>query len=167
MTVKELFDYISANPQYLLFYFIALPVIAWIIGILGDDKCHKSPWREMYMVVIYAVMIPGIFAMFFNLYLFLFENNSIFNYNIFIQILPVISMIVTLFIIRRYVSFADIPGFDRIPGLIMVISSVIIILWIVDRFRIIAFTYLPFHYFILIFIALLIAFNWGLKKLTR
>ena len=167
MTVRELFDYLGSNPQYLLYYFIALPVIAWIIGIVADDKSGRSPWKEMYMLVLYGVMIPGVFALFFNLYLFLFENNTIYSFDIYIQILPIISMIVTLFIIKRFVSFNYIPGFDRLSGLIMVISSIIMLLWIADRFRIVAFTHLPFYYIILIFIGLLIAINWGIKKLTR
>jgi len=119
------------------------------------------------MIIIYAIMIPGLFAVFFNLYMFLFENNSILNFDIFIQILPVISMLVTLFIVKKYVNFVDIPGFSKISGLMMVISGLIIFLWIVDRFRIIAFTYMPFHYFIIIFVLLIIAINWGLKKLMK
>ena len=77
------------------------------------------------------------------------------------------SMIVTLLIIRRYVRFEDIPGFDKISGLVMVISAIIMILWIADKFRIVAFTYMPFHYFIIIFLVLLIAINLGMKKLLR
>jgi hypothetical protein len=137
------------------------------VGLLGDDKCDQSPWKEFFMVIIYAVMIPGLFALFFNLYLFLFENNSILNFDIFIQILPIVSMIITLFIINKYVKFAEIPGFDKISGLITVISGLIIFLWIIDRFRIIAFTYMPFHYFLIIFVLLIIAINWGVKKLTK
>lgn len=167
MTVQELFDFIGNNPHYVLMYFIGIPVIAGITGLLADDKCTQSPWKEIFMVIIYAVMIPGLFALFFNIYLFLFENNSILNFDIFIQILPILSMIVTLLVIRRYIEFKDIPGFDRISGLIAAISGLIIILWFVDRIRIVAFTYMPIHYFLIVFIGLLIAINWGIKKLTR
>ncbi len=167
MTVKELFDFIGNNPNYILIYFIGIPILAGITGMLGDDKCNRSPWKEFFMIIIFAVMIPGLFALFFNLYMFLFENNSILNYDIFIQILPVISMIATILIIRKYVSFNEIPGFDKISGLIIVISGLIFFLWVVDRFRIIAFTYMPIQYFLIIFILLIIAINWGLKKLLK
>jgi len=167
MTVRDLFEFVGNNPSYVLFYFIGLPILAGIIGLLGDEKCSYSPWKEVFMIIIYAVMIPGIFALFFNLYLFLFERGSILNFNIFTQILPIVSMVVTLFVIRRYVRFEQIPGFDKISGLIMIISSIIILLWFADRMRIITFTYMPFHYFILLFIGLLIAINWGAKKLLR
>ncbi len=119
------------------------------------------------MVIIYAVMIPGIFALFFNIYLFLFEKHSILNFDIFVQILPIVSMIITLLVIRRYVSFDKIPGFDKISGLIMVISSIIILLWFANKFRIVAFTYMPFYYLGIIFLVLLLAINLGLKKFIR
>ncbi len=167
MTVKELFDFVGQNPNYVLIYFVGLPILAGITGLLGDDKCDQSPWKEIYMIIIYGVMIPGIFALFFNLYLFLFERHSILNFDILIQILPIISMVTTLFVVRRYVSFDKIPGFDKISGLIMIISSIILLLWFADKFRIIAFTYMPFHYLIFIFIGLLTAINWGVKKLIR
>ena len=167
MTVQELFDFVGNNPYYALYYFIAIPILAVVVGLLGDDKCDISPWKEFYMVIIYAVMIPGIFALFFNIYLFLFEKHSILNFDIFVQILPIVSMIITLLVIRRYVSFDKIPGFDKISGLIMVISSIIILLWIANKFRIVAFTYMPFYYLGIIFIVLLLAINLGLKKFIR
>ncbi len=167
MTIRDLFDFVGQNPKYILIYFISIPILAGIVGLLGDDKCDHSPWKELFMLLIYGVMIPGIFALFFNLYLFLFERRSILNFDVLIQILPILSMIVTLFTIRRFVSFDRIPGFDKISGLIIIISAIIMLLWFADKFRIIAFTYMPFHYLIIIFIGLLIAINWGLKKLVR
>ncbi len=167
MTVQELFSFVGENPYYVLYYFIALPIIAGIIGMLGSDKCDQSPWKELFMIVIYAVMLPGVFALFFNLYVFLFDRTSIMNFDIFFQILPVISMVITLLVVRKYVEFDAIPGFGKISGLIMVISAMILILYFVDRFRIIAITYMPFQYLILIVIALLIAMNFGIKKLFR
>ncbi len=167
MTVQELFSFVGENPYYVLLYFISLPIIAGIIGLLGDDKCDRSPWKELYMSIIYAVMLPGIFALFFNLYVFLFDRTSIMNFDIFFQILPIISMIITLLVIRKYVEFDSIPGFGKISGLIMAISAMILILYFVDRFRIIAITYMPFQYLILIVVGLLIAMNFGIKKLFK
>ncbi len=167
MTVQELFSFVGENPYYVLLYFISLPIIAGIVGLLGDDKCYQSPWKELYMIIIYAVMLPGIFALFFNLYIFLFDRRSIMNFDIFSQILPIVSMIITLLVVRKYVEFDAIPGFGKMSGLIMVISAIILALYFLDRFRIIAITYMPFQYLILIIIGLLIAMNFGVKKLFR
>ena len=164
MTLRDFFDYISLNPDYILYYFLGLPVLAAIIGILSHKSGASSPYRELFMIVIYAVTIPGIFALFLNIYIFLFENRSIMDMNIYMQILPVVSMIATLLIIKHYVNFDAIPGFGKISGLMMMISAVIVLLWILDRFRVIAFVYMPFYYLIILVVLLLIAINYGIKK---
>ncbi len=167
MTLQELFSFVGENPIYVFYFFVALPVLAGIIGLLGDDKCHKSPWKEFFMIIIYAVMIPGIFALFLNIYMFLFDRRSVMSFDVFLQILPILSMVVTLFVIRKYIAFDYIPGFDKISGLVLVISALIMILYFADRFRIIAFTYMPFQYLVVIFIVLLLIINYGLRKLLK
>ncbi|MGE5356981.1 MAG: hypothetical protein ACM3PT_12150 [Deltaproteobacteria bacterium] len=167
MTLRDFFDYISQNPEFVLYYFLGLPVLAAIIGIISHKSGETSPYRELFMVIIYAVTIPGIFALFLNVYIFLFENRSIMDLNIHTQILPVFSMIATLLIIRRFARFDAIPGFGKISGLMMMIAAVIVLLWVLDRFRIIAFVYMPFYYLIIIVVVLLIAINYGLKKIIN
>lgn len=167
MTLKDFFDYISLNPEYILYYFLGLPVLAAIIGIISHKSGSSSPYRELFMIIIYAVTIPGIFALFLNVYVFLFENRSIMDLNIHTQILPVVSMIATLLIIRRYASFDSIPGFDKISGFMMTIAAVIFLLWVLDRFRVIAFVYMPFYYLIILVVVLLIVLNYGLKKIIN
>ena len=84
--------------------------------------------------------------------------------DVFAQVLPIISMVVTLLLIRRNVSLDYIPGFDKLSGLVTVISAALLIMWFVDRTRIIVFSYLPFQYVILIFIGLLVVIRYGWRK---
>lgn len=71
---------------------------------------------------------------------------------VYIQILPILTMILTLFIIRRYVSFEAIPGFDKLSGLIVIIASILCLMWILDRTQIYAFSYLPVYYVLIMLI---------------
>ena len=88
-----------------------------------------------------------------------------FDTNIFTQILPIVSMIITLWLVRKNVSFDDIPGFDKIGGLIMIISALIIFMWILEKTHILAITVVPFSYFIILFVALLVFSRFGWKKM--
>jgi hypothetical protein len=164
MTLRDFFDYISQYPQYVLYYFLGLPILAAIVGMISHKSGSSSPYREIFMLIVYGVTIPGIFALFLNFYIFLFENKSILNFNIYMQILPVISMIATLYLIRRFVSFDDIPGFGKISGLMTMTAAIIILLWLLDRFHIITFVYMPFYYLIILVVVLLLVINYGLKK---
>lgn len=167
MTLKDLFDYISLHPEYILIYLIGLPFIAVFIGLLSHKSADKSPYKELFMVVVYAVTIPGVFALLLNIYFFLFENKSIMDYNIYLQILPVISMIICLKIIRNYVSFDAIPGFDKLSGFMTIIAALMVFMWVLDRFRFLAIVRMPFYYLVILMIILLLAINYGIKKFKK
>jgi len=164
MTLKDFFDLMSDNPAILLFYFIALPLTAFLACVLGRNEGHLSPWKYLYSFLIYGACIPGIFAISLNIYLFLFERQSVMDANIYTQILPIIVMGFTLWFISKNVDLDQIPGFDKVGGLIMMIAAVLAVMWILDRTRIIAITFLPFWVVLVIVIVLLVLFRFGFKS---
>ncbi|MCO6476983.1 MAG: hypothetical protein J5I94_10210 [Phaeodactylibacter sp.] len=164
MTLRELFQLLAGHPEYIIFYFAIIPVMAFLAGILGKGEGHLSPWRYLYSTLIYFVCVPGIFSITVSIYNFLFNRGSIMDADVFAQVLPVLSMVITLLLIRRNVNLDHIPGFDKLSGLITVITAVFILMWVADRTRIIVFSYLPFQYVILIFIALLLAIRYGWRR---
>lgn len=165
MTLREWIALLGENGSYVVFYFLMIPVTALIAGFMGKGEGHISPWKYLYSLLIYAVCIPGIFAITLSVYLFLFERISIFDTNVYTQILPVFSMLTTLFIIRQNVSFDYIPGFGKISGLTMMIASTILIMWFVDKTHIIVFSYLPISTLLIIFLVLLFVIRFGWKTL--
>ncbi len=155
MTLKEFFDLLAANPEILIFFFIACPLTALLSSWLGRGDGHISPWKYLYSTLVYLICIPGIFAVTLNIYLFLFERQSIFDADIWTQVLPIISMIVTLLLIRKNVSFDQVPGFGKIHGLMLIIGAILMLMWLIDRTHIIAITFIPFQQVILAFLVLL------------
>lgn len=166
MTLEEFFQKIAENPAYIIFFFTLLPLTALIAGWLGKGEGHLTPWKYLYSTLIYLASVPGIFAITLSIYVLLFERGSILQTDVFVQILPIVSMIVTLLIISRNVRLEYIPGFDKLSGLIMVITATLAIMWFLYRTRIIVFTYIPFQYVILIFIVLLVVIRFGWKRLV-
>ncbi len=166
MTLQELFNVISENKAITLFYFIALILTAFLSGILSKDQGHQSPWKQVYCILLYMAAVPGIFAVFLNVYMFLFERQSIMQMNLVTQVLPIIGMFITFFIIRRNVDLALIPGFDRISGLVLMVGVLIGIMWVLDRMKIFAITFIPFQYVFLILIAALILLRFGWSKVS-
>jgi len=155
MTLQQLIDRLGHNPQLILIYFLALPLVAFLAGIMGRNEGHLTPWKYLYAILIYLACIPGIFAVALNVYLFLFERQSIFQFDVYTQILPFFVMILTLWLIRRNVSFDYVPGFDKISGLVLMIFATISVMWIVDRTRIMVFSYVRFEYVLVLFLGLL------------
>jgi len=164
MTLGDFFKALSDNPSIVCFLFVAIPLTALLASFFGKDEGAKSPWRELYTFLVYATSIPGIFAITLNIYLFLFERQSIMETNIFTQIFPIISMAITLWLVRRNVSFDEIPGFDKLGGLIIIITALIIFMWFIEKLEIYVITFVPFSYFIILFVILLIVIRFGWKK---
>jgi len=164
MTLKEFFDALTADPIYVIFYFSIIPIAAFLAGILGKGEGHLSPWKYLYSTLIYFICVPGIFAITVSIYQFLFGNRNIMQADVFTQVLPIISMVVTLLIIRRNVNLDDVPGFDKLGGLVTVITAALAIMWFIDRLRIIAFTYVRFELVILFLVGLILVIRFGWKR---
>ena len=167
MTLQEFFRMLGDNPSYILLYFGLIPVTALLAWLLGSGEGHLSPWKYLYSALIYLVCIPGIFALTLNIYLFLFERRSVMESDVFSQILPVFSMVGTLLIIRRNVTFAAIPGFNNLSGLVTMITATFAFMWLIDRTRIYVFTTVPFWQVIVIFFALFMIVRFGWSRLVK
>jgi len=148
MTLKELFELIGENPGYVIGYFLLIIISAFLGGFMGKDEGHLSPWKYFYSALIYLVCIPGIFAVCLNIYMFLFDRGKVLDTDVYIQILPVIAMLITLLIIRKNVNLDQIPGFKNISGLMLMMFAVFALMWGIDRTRIfvVAFVNIPFYF---------------------
>lgn len=167
MTLQEFFNFLVSNPFWIISYFLLIPFTAWLAGIFGKGEGQEDPWKYLYSALIYLVCVPGIFAVFFNLYLFIFERRSIFQTEIFTQLLPIVSMFVTLLLIRRNVSLDLVPGFDKITGLFMMITAAFAFFWVLDKTHLIVISYLPLWQGVLIFAGLLLVMRWGWGRLAK
>lgn len=164
MTLQQLFERIGENPGFLLFYFLIIPVAAIIAGFLGKGEGHLFPWKYLYAVLIYLVSAPGIFAVALNIYFFLFQRGDVMQTNVYTQILPVVVMLVTIFIIRKNVDLSLIPGFDKISGLWFMLFATMFLMWFIEKIRIVVFSYMPFQYLLGIFVVLFILIYIGWRR---
>jgi hypothetical protein len=166
MTLREFFDYLSAHPMVIMGYFIVIPLIALLAGWMGRGEGHQAPWKYLYGFLVYAVCIPGIFSVALSAYLFLFEHGgSILNTNLLTQVVPAVSMVLTLSIIRQNIPFEHIPGFGKLSSLMLLIGAVFLLMYLLDRTHLIAFVRVPVHFLLLIVIGLLLVFRYSFRKL--
>lgn len=96
-----------------------------------------------------------------------FTNENLLDQNVLLYIFPPVSMVVTLMLIRKNVSFDDVPGFDRLSGLIAVIAVTFVIILAVQKTRL----WLVFGGSIFVLTAIVMGLigvlQWGLYALFR
>ena len=52
MTLQEFFDICSDHPEIVGFYFVALPLTAFLVIIFGKGEGHLTPWKYLYTFII-------------------------------------------------------------------------------------------------------------------
>ena len=165
MTLSQFFLSVSENPWPFALVFISMPLFAWLIGKIATGSRDVKFWGYVYSVLVYAACIPGIFAVTLNIYLFLFERQSVWQANIILQFLPIITMALTLMLIKNKIPFALIPGFGKLSGFLALIFCMIGVMWFFDRIHLVAFTYVPFSFILVGFLVTLLAIRFAWSKL--
>jgi hypothetical protein len=167
MKLQDFFTILSSNQHYVLIYFISLPILALLIGLVGGTKDHLSPWKYMYTAIVYMVSIPGIFAVGLNVYYFLFQRQDIMQTDLLLQVLPIVTMVVTIFIMKKNINLEFVPGFDKVYALWMILFATMALMWLLERIHIVVFSYLPFQYLIAIFLGIFGFIYFGWKKIAK
>jgi len=167
MTLGEFFERCDQSPALLLVFFILIPLIALLALFFSRGQGHLSSWKYLYSVLIYLVAIPGIFAVTLSIYLFLFERRSIMDINIYTQVLPVVSMLATFILIRKQVDLDLVPGFDKLSGLVIILTVLIILMWVLDKTHIFSVMIIPFYFVILMLIVGFLVVRMALRRLSH
>jgi len=168
MTLGQFFEYLNNSPLLLIAFFAGVPLLAFLFNWIFRQDATLSPWNYLYSILVFAVSVPGILVVGMGIYLFLFERgNSLYNLQLLTQVLPVVSMIVTLGIVRRNIAFEDVPGFGKLTSLMVLIVTVLIIMYLLQRLHLIVWINLPPLVFIGGLVILLFAVRFTLKSLMK
>jgi hypothetical protein len=166
MTLGDFFQWSRNHPMVLLGFFFLVPMIALLTLVLTKEN-ERHSLKYLFSTLIYLVALPGIFAVTLSIYLFLFERRSIMDTNIYTQILPIVSMLATFILIRKQINLDLVPGFDKLSGLITIISVLMAIMWFIDKTHIYAITFMPFYVVIIILVVGYLFIRLWLKQLTK
>ena len=166
MTLRELFAAVDAARVPLLIGLGAVVVLTALIGLLhGRGNGGRAPWRHMYAFLVYAVCVPGIFAAVAVVYALLFSNENLLDLNAAAYVAPIASMVLTLGLMRRNVSFDEVPGFQRLTGLMTMIAVTFAIALVLRSLRVWLFFSASLVWFFVLAAALFVLLKWGGRAL--
>jgi len=165
MTLGEFISFMGANPFYPIFFFFIMPIAALLAKYMAKGEGHLSPWCIFYSVLIYLAVIPGIFSILLNLYHILFEKRSIYDMNVLVQVLPILSMLLTLYLVKKNVDFKDIPGFGKMTSFLGTLAGLMFLFFILEKMHLIVFSYLSVQWLIGLLVVAFIAIRYGTKKI--
>jgi hypothetical protein len=168
MTTRDLIHLAGQHSLLLLFAFVVPPVLAWLAGRLhGKDQGNLPPWKYFYAVLVYLVCVPGIFAGVITAYTLFFSGENLLDANLLVYFLPIASMVATLVLIRKNVSFDDIPGFDHLSGLMVMVGCSFAIALAIQKTRIWVFFGGSIEKLFFLAAAIFALLKWGTYMLFR
>jgi hypothetical protein len=123
MTTRDLIQLAGQHPLVLVAAFVVPPLLAWLLGQMHErGRGAAAPWKYLYAVLVYLACVPGIFAGVITAYALFISRENLLDANLLVYFLPIVSMVSTLIFIRKNVSFDEVPGFDRLSGLMVMVG---------------------------------------------
>ena len=123
MTTRDLIELAGQHPLALFVAFLAPPLAAWLLGMMHPrGQGGLAPWKYFSAVLVYLTCLPGMFAVVITAYSLFFSRENLLDANLLVSLLPIVSMAATLILIRKDVSFDEVPGFDRLSGLMALVG---------------------------------------------
>jgi hypothetical protein len=137
MTTRELIQHADQHPIALAAAWVAPLLVAWATGRLHPrGGGGAGPWKYLYAVLVYFVCVPGMFAGVLTAYTLFFSRENLLDVSLLVYFLPIVSMILTLVLIRKNVSFDEVPGFDRLSGLMVMVGCSFAVALAIQRTKI-------------------------------
>lgn len=123
VTVRELIEVGTRHPGALQGALVSIPGAAFLLGRAhGEGQGGQDPWRRAYSVLVYAATIPGMFSTALVAYALFVTHENLLDVSIPVYFGPIIQMVVSLVIMSRNVDFDEVPGFDKIWGLMGILG---------------------------------------------
>ena len=137
MTIRELIVAAGRYPLIIILLFTLPPLLVVAMRLIHQrGRGEESPWKYLYSILVHYVCVPGILSIVMIAYTVFFTKGNLLDVDVLVYILPVVCMFVTLILIWQIVSFDKLPGFQRLWGLIVMITMAFVIMLIIDRTRI-------------------------------
>ncbi|HEY9844536.1 MAG TPA: hypothetical protein V6D23_28955, partial [Candidatus Obscuribacterales bacterium] len=134
MTLREVITLAGQHPEWLAIYFGVVPFLALLLPLFHKKAFGEfAPWKYVYSFLTYLTCVPGLMAAVLVGYSLFFTRENLLDANPMIYFLPLLSMFVTLVLIRKQVDFNALPGFDRLSGLMILIGGAFAIALFINK----------------------------------
>ncbi|WP_034228846.1 hypothetical protein [Aquimarina pacifica] len=133
MTVQDFITWFGSNSNIVLSYYVVIILISLIGMLFVKPPNFRPPITYLYSMIVYAVTIPGLFALILLLYSFFFLRTNLLQVDLITYFVPILAMIITLVIVNKTVEMSKIPGFGKLSGLFVLIIVTFVITYVLQR----------------------------------
>lgn len=165
MTVNEFLQYLIQFQLHIAAVLVGIPLFCALLNQTQTKATERKPIHYVYSAAIFATAIPGLFAAIIVFYSMFFIKANMLNSNVILHFLPIISMIATFLIVGRRVGFDILPGFQRLSGLMILLSIVCLVVFFLYRLRFMIGFFASIEQLLMIGAVLYVVFKIGLARI--
>ena len=159
-SLLEILQRLMPRRREAAIFFASLPILTYIGGRLLRGISPKACGRFL-TVPIHLTVLPGICMSLVVAYLMLFAGeNLLTKYDAILLFGPILCMAATLTAAWKVQPFDEIPGFDRLSGLMLTAGAAFLIAYLLSRLTFRIFFFTPMVSLVVLFLVL-----FGLLKL--
>lgn len=164
-SLLEIIQRLTVWRTQALIVFLVLPVITFLLGwLLHQNSKKASGW--CLAILTHIAVLPGICMSMVVVYLMFFSReNLLARYDAVLFFGPIICMVATLIAARKVQPFDEIPGLDRLSGLMLTAGAAFFIVFVFSRLRFGIFFFMGPWALLGVFLVLFITFKVGLRKI--
>ena len=165
MTVTEFMDYMVMDVVILFFYFMILPIGAFLTSMASGDDSNEAPYNYVFSAIVYLVAVSGVISACFWAYSLMTGGKSLWTLNFAVYYLPLLSTAITLFLISKKTNISRLPWFGELYELLAMIVGVFGFILLIMHLQVIKFGH--WWQVLLVFVVLfgIVKLSW--ERLTR
>lgn len=137
MTIEDLLTNLEKYQDFLLLWYVALPLLAFVAGRLAPGLLVNDSWQSYGLsTLVFLAATPGIFAIVLVFYSLFVLGLNLLQVNIILYYVPILSMALTLFLMARATNLTALPGFGRLQGLLLLLTVTFVIWFLLLKLRV-------------------------------
>jgi hypothetical protein len=161
MTLQNLLEWATQDKIAVIFIFFIIPLLTMAMNRLFEGQGDESPYNYGYSILVYASATAGLLSGAVWLYSMLFEDKSLWELDPFVYYLPMISMIITLVLVKQNADLKKLPWFGELYELLAMIFITFWVILLIMKMEFFQFNnvWQIFLFFVLFFIGLKLAWE--------
>ena len=166
MSIQSIIEFLGNNQIAVLIYFACITLTS-ITSVKIVNKDNFGTLKYLFCVLVYAVTIPGVLAVFLTLYALLFLKSNLLNLDLLVFILPIFVMGISLFFLNKKIHMTQVPGFDKLSSLIIIVAITFGLIFLIQKMFIGIIFFSGFMPLAVIFVIVFIVLKVAWSRLTK
>jgi len=165
MSIQSIIEFLGNHQIAVLIYFISVTLISFV-AVKMVNKENFGILKYLFCALVYAVTIPGVLAIFLTLYALLFLRANFLNLDLLVFILPIVVMGISLFFLNKKIHMKQVPGFDKLSSLIIIIAITFGLIFLIQKMFIGIIFFSGFMPIVVLFVIIFVVLKMAWNKLS-